>query len=68
MTLPEVVSMCFGKDPGGEIFRHQESIPAGYNIGFRKTIIFILDCIAIITFTPKLISSISMPSSTLRIS
>ena len=60
MTLHNVVSICFGQDPDGEIFRLQESIPAGHKIGFRKTMTSILDCIAIIAFTPKLILSISM--------
>jgi len=58
MTLHNVFTVCFDKNPGREHFQLEENIPAGHTVGFRQAVTSTLDCIAIIAFMPKFILSI----------
>ena len=60
MTLHNVLTVCFRKNPERESFQFQESIPTGHKMGFRQAVLSALDNMGTIAFTPKLILSRSL--------
>ena len=55
MTLYNLFTVCFDKHP--KKFELEETIPAGHRVGFRQTVLSVLDHMAIIALIPKCVQS-----------